>query len=203
MAALLVFPYFFDYPFKEYYVSEGGPIQVFSSAGYLVAIVALIRECGWDFVRRHFYFVLLPAAMCLRELDFHVHFSPISITKTSFFVAPEISILAKLVVVALYAVLIGAFVVMARRHWRAFWDGLKAFDPVPLSIAAAAGIAVFSKAIDGPVRKLGAMGVEIGGDVIFTVIVLEEVLELGIPVFLALAAFSFAGRHGRTAGERR
>ncbi len=203
LVGLMIVPYFFDAAFGEMYLSEGGPVQVLSAAGYVVVIVSIVRELGWEFARRHFYFVLFPLVMCLRELDFHAIFTPISMTKTSFFVAPEIPAAVKMVVIAIYLALGTSFVIMARRHFAAYLRGLAKMDPVTVSLTIAAALAVVSKTIDGPSRKLAAWGVELGGNTNFALVLAEEVLELGIPVFFAMAVFGYAERlRGKRLGAR-
>lgn len=184
-------------PVLQFLTHEGGPIETFSAAGYVLAIVSLYRELGADYVKNHFYFALVPAAMCMREMDFHVHFTTISITKSSFYVSSEVPLLEKVVVVALLLFLIWAGYLMVRRHGAAFLQGLRRADVVAIAIAAAGFCAVASKGFDGIGRKLGEWGIAIAASSEIVALVLEEVLELGIPLFMVAAIFAYSTRTKR------
>src|SRR5690554_4372294 len=96
LIVLTLLPIFFGPEIREFYVSEGGPIQVFSAAGYLVVVATLVRELPAGDLKRLWYFVVIPMAMCLRELDFHAHFTTFGVTKTSLYASPDVALGEKL-----------------------------------------------------------------------------------------------------------
>lgn len=200
LIALVIVPFFLNHDLREYYLSEGGPIQVFSAAFYLIIVVVLFREAGMQFVAEHFYFALLPLAMCLRELDFHTHFTSMSMTRLSFYLSGQVPMAEKLFAVVALAVLGLATLLMLRRHTGSFLAGLRRFDAAPVALALAVASAVVSKTLDGAARKLEPFGIEIGASVNFLLLVLEEVLELGIPIFMAIAVFAYLSRAVRRIG---
>ena len=197
LIALMIVPFFLTNELQEFYLSEGGPIQVFSAAFYVIIVVVLFREAGLQFVAEHFYFALLPLAMCLRELDFHTHFTAMSMTKMSFYLSGQVPMAQKLFAVVTLAVLGLSTYLMLRRHAGSFLAGLKRFDAAPVALVLAVASAVLSKTLDGGARKLEAFGIEIGASATFLSIVLEEVLELGIPIFMAIAVFAYLSRPAR------
>ena len=174
----------------EFYTGESGPIQVFSAAAYLMAVVALARETNGSFMWKHLYFAVIPIAMCFRELDFHNHFTTMSITRSTFFISPRVPLIEKAGAVLVYGVLVWCGV-MLLRHAREFLSDLRAFRAYAVSLVLAGGFAVVSKAVDGIGRKLAPFGLEITPVVEGAFIVAEEVMELGIPVFFLVAVFAF------------
>lgn len=181
----------------DFYTGESGPVQVFSAAAYLTAVVALSRETSRGFMLRHFYFMLIPVAMCLRELDFHNRFSTMSTTKLSFYISPEVPFWEKVLAVAVFAALIWAGGIILHRHATGFLDGLRRRRAYAIAIVISALLAVGSKTIDGIARKLAPLGIDVSSKIEEVSIVAEEVMELGIPVFLVVAIFAFFPR-----GER-
>ncbi|WP_157928890.1 hypothetical protein [Pararhizobium haloflavum] len=190
-------------PFARFLLSEGGPIETVSAAGYIVTVISLFREADLGFLKEHFHLVLLPLAMCLREMDFHVHFTTISITKSSFYVSGEVPLIEKIVVISILLVLLLAVVQMVRRHARAFLQNLREFDATAIAIMLAGACAVTAKALDGIGRKLSGFGIEVGANVEVVSLAAEEVLELGIPVFFMVALFSYFARDDGAAMHKR
>jgi hypothetical protein len=52
-----------------------------------------------------------------------------------------------------------------------------------------------SKTLDGISRKLGSFEIEIGSQIAIHLAALEEVLELGIPMFLLLIYYEYFDKH--------
>src|SRR5687768_12472815 len=82
---------------RKVYLGEGGPIEVFSTAGYLIVVATLVREMSYRDLFQRWYLVAIPIAMCLRELDFHAHFTTYNITKTTLYISPDVPLLEKLI----------------------------------------------------------------------------------------------------------
>lgn len=181
----------------DFYTSESGPIQVLSAGGYITVAVMLWREAGWPFIKRHPYFLLVPIAMCLRELDFHAHFTTMTITKTLFFVSPEVPVGEKIAAVIVYAILIWMGGLMVARHTTGFLAALSRGAPYAISLALGAFMAVFSKAIDGKTAFIEGLGIPFLQGIGNTLVLLEEVLELGIPVFFLIAVLTYFPRDKR------
>lgn len=188
LLGLTIVPLTFSDAEKQFYLSEGGPIQVFSAAGYLVAMVTVAREIPPPKLFRLSYFLIIPLAMCLRELDFHAHFTTENITKTTLYLSPDVPLLEKLFGVSILAVVGLSFYALLKDQYRRFLSGLRRREPVSVAIAAAIGCAVVAKALDGAESNLGPLGIHVSTT--YTSMLFEEVLELGIPIFLSIAAFA-------------
>lgn len=177
-------------------LGEDKPVEMFSAAGYLIVVVALFRETTLNYVKRHFYFVLIPFAMCLREMNFHVEFTTINMTKSSFYVSAEVPLAEKLIVIAIVLVLAWAGYLMMRRHGAGFINGLKRVHAAPVALCLAGISAVASKGLDGIARRMAAIGFDLPDGTGALTVPVEEVLELGIPLFMVIAVFaSFPRRH--------
>lgn len=192
LALLIVVPFFLNPELQIFYLSEGGPVQVFSAAAYLVVTTTLVREMDSAALRMHWYLPVIPIAMCLREMDFHVHFTTYSITKTLLYVSPEVPLWEKMLGVFVFAILAVAGYLLVTRCGKAFLNGLRRLDVSCLAVAAAIASAVASKVLDGAASNLEFLGIDVQST--FLSVVLEEVLELGIPVFLAIAVFAYFDR---------
>lgn len=195
LVLLMIVPFHLTPETQIFYLSEGGPIQVFSAAAYLVVMTTLIREMDGAALRKHWYLPVIPLAMCLREMDFHAHFTTYSITKTLLYVSPEVPLMEKIFGVLVFVFLGLAGYLLVVRCGRAFLNGLRSLDVTCLAVTAAIVSAIGSKALDGAASNLGFLGIDVQST--FLSVVAEEVLELGIPVFLAIAVFSYSGRHQR------
>jgi hypothetical protein len=189
LAALIVIPFLFgSQEMREFYISEGGPVQIFSAAGYVVVIVLLMREMSWRELSDNWPLVAVPLAMCLREMDFHAHFTTYSITKTTLYVSPDVPIIEKLFGIAVFVLLGLTLIVLIRKHLSHFLAGLRHARPVALAVAAGAVCAVLSKVLDGASSNLQVIGVHVQPT--YFSVVAEEVLELGISMFFAIAVFA-------------
>ncbi|PAP95218.1 hypothetical protein [Mesorhizobium wenxiniae] len=179
---------FFPEDIRKFYLSEGGPIEVFSAAGYLIVVATLVREMSYRDLLKRWYLVAILIAMCLRELDFHAHFTTHNITKTTLYISPDVPLLEKLIGATVVIALGIAFYLLLKNGFRRFVHGLRHGEATAVAIAAAVGCAVLSKVIDGAPSNLTFLGIHLTR--IYTSTVFEEILELGIPIFLAIAAFS-------------
>jgi Na+-driven multidrug efflux pump len=187
----------------KFYLSEGGPIEVFTAAGYLIVVATLVREMPYRELLKRWHLVAIPIAMCLRELDFHAHFTTHNITKTTLYISPDVPLWEKLIGATVVIALAVAFYRLLKGGLRSFVHGLRHGEATAVAIAAAIGCAVLSKAIDGAPSNLTFLGIHLAR--IDTSTVFEEILELGIPIFLAIAAFAaFPTQEGlakRAAGQ--
>ncbi|MET3578191.1 hypothetical protein ABID19_001208 [Mesorhizobium robiniae] len=173
---------------RKVYLGEGGPIEVFSASGYLIVVATLIREMPYRDLFKRWYLVAIPIAMCLRELDFHAHFTTYNISKTTLYISPNVPLLEKLIGVTIVGILGFAVYLLLRDGFRSFVHGLRHGEATAFAIAAAIGCTVLSKALDGAPSNLTFLDIHVTRT--YTAMVFEEILELGIPIFLAIAAFS-------------
>jgi hypothetical protein len=177
--------------FLETLVREGGLVETLSAAGYLVVIASLVRESDAKFLRQHWYFVVIPMAMCLRELDFHNLWTTMSITRLDFYLSSTVPAHERLAAIMVIAIIVCSGYVMLARHWKSFWNSLVVGNPVAIAIGLSGLAVVASKTLDGLPRKLAEIGIGSNVDFAITANAVEEILELGIPLFLMAAVFAY------------
>ncbi len=164
-------------------LKENGPIEMMSAAGYVVAVVFFLIKFRRS-ATALWYFPLLMLAMGLRELDFHVRFTTINMTKARYFFTEGVPPGEKAVVAAVLLVLACAGVTMLVKEGRAFWTSLKQRQPAGVGVSLAIMLGVCSLVLDALPRKLLKWGITVSDFPSFAISVLEEVVELGIPLML-------------------
>jgi hypothetical protein len=179
---------FFPEPFLERFViGEGGPVENAQCFLYLAGAVLAFAYASRKLWDRGLSGGFVMVLFALRELDFHTRFTEINVTKTRFFISPEVPFKHKLVVVA---VIVFLFVFLVK-----FMMG--AYGPLMLGLrerrgwahSAASGVALLPvvMALDGAGRLLRGLGLDIGseGEAVFEVF--EELAELAIPLLFLTA----------------
>lgn len=170
------------------WLREGGGVETASALLYLGPLWVTLRRPDRG---RIWPVPLLLAAMALRELDFDKRFTTEGLLGLKVFshdTAPSEKALAALVIVTLAV----ALVLLLRRHGRRFLRALAHRRPWALWLAAGLALAAISKSLDGLGRKLGAWGIDIAAATNDRAGRIEEVLELGLPVLLLMAAIAAA-----------
>ena len=172
---------------RELLFLEGGLVESATAFGFFLCALLIVREGGEAYVRKHNYFLLLPVLLGLRELDAHKCFTTMSMTKSRFFLSPDVAVWEKVVGLAVIGLVLWIVVTIFRKHFRGFLAGLKVRSPLSISVLAMAVLTVVSKSLDGFPRKLRAIGIETGYSMSEHLAEFEEVLEMGIPVLLIFA----------------
>lgn len=177
----------------HFWLAEGGIIETLSPVGYGICILLMIVLGGKNFALRYANLIVLLLFLCARELDFDKRFTTDGIFKTSFYVSSEVPLMEKLAAVAVILVLGWAVLKFAFEHLDHVTAALLRFHPAALSGALALACMVASKTFDGIARKLIPWGVEVSEYLSLLLTDVEEVLELGIPVFFIIAAIAYFG----------
>jgi hypothetical protein len=133
----------------------------------------------------------------LRELDFDKKFTTMGVLKSKFYVSPVVPVAEKAIGAMVIALLIYAAVQCIRRHARNLIRGLGSACAVSIGICLVLVFLAVSKSLDGIGRKLHDLGIEISSRTSDVSAALEEILELGIPVILILAAAAFFKNRAR------
>jgi hypothetical protein len=181
-------------------VREGGPIEGASTLLYFAGAVLCVLYSVLGIWRGGLLAGALLSVLALREMDFHTRFTSMSVTKTRFFVSPDVSVGAKLLVVGIFLVLCLAAFFFARRHARGFLEALKRKEPwasLTLSGVLLLPVSVF---LDGTMRMMDSLGVEVGRESGVLIGVVEETAELGIPVMFVLALLLWGRARRRRVG---
>lgn len=184
--------------FREYVedvlLSESGLIERASAIGYFACALFMLLKGGAEFVRTRGYFIVLVTLFGCRELDFDKAFTTIGILKSRFFVSPDVPAGEKVAGFIVVAILIWAVYKILSQHFAGFLSDLRNKTPEAVGVTIVFFLLAFSKSIDGLPRKLQPLGIDVSADISAFFGALEEVLELGIPIYIALVAHAWFRR---------
>ena len=171
------------------FTDEGGIVEKLTVFAYLAAAGLVLAAGAWRGNLTESFVLSVPLSLlALREMDFHVRFTTMGIFKTRYYLAPEVSYLEKIVVIAILAMLLWVGIWFLRLFGHRFLASIRNLHPGAISVLIAASLLIFSKAIDGIARKLFDVGVEMRYEAMAIFHTIEEVCELGAPLLLIAAA---------------
>jgi hypothetical protein len=157
----------------------------------------MLARGGQQFIRYRGYFAVLVTLFGCRELDFDKAFTTIGILKSRFFVSPDVPVGEKLAGLIVVTILLWSVYMILSRHFTGFLAGLRQKTPEAVGIAIVFFLLAFSKSIDGLPRKLQPLGIDVAPEIGSFLGALEEVLELGIPIYIALVTHAWFKREMR------
>ncbi len=176
---------------RDLFFDEGGIVEVASAIGYFLCVLLILYKGKINYLRKYYYFILLFIMSGFRELDFHKRFTTMGILKIKFFTSPDVPFTEKLVGFLIVLLLLHILISIYRNHFRQFIEGLKNHSTIPIGVFIVLLLLGVSKSLDGISRKLGSFNIEIGSQIAIHLAALEEVLELGIPMFLLLIYYEY------------
>lgn len=179
---------------EDVLLSESGLIERASAFGYFACAVFMLFKGGSEFLRSRGYFIVLVTLFGCRELDFDKAFTTIGILKSRFFVSPEVPVGEKIAGFIVVSILIWSVYKILSQHFVGFISDLRRRTPEAIGVAIVFFLLAFSKSIDGLPRKLQPLGIDVSADVSAFFGALEEVLELGIPIYIALVTHAWFRR---------
>ena len=78
-----------------------------------------------------------------------------------------------------------------KNHFKQFLTGLRNYSVISFGALISTALLVISKILDGLARKLKPLGIELTNQLSIHLVALEEILELGIPLFLTLTFYAY------------
>ena len=171
----------YEHPFL---IQEGGVIETLSAVGYFVCALFVMWVGKWSYITRYNYFVILIILFGLRELDFHKRFTTMGMFKLTFYLSHSVPVIEKLAGLLVMAVLLYIVISIITHHSKYFFRNIKQKSPVHIGALLTFVFLVITKTIDGIGRKVGALNVVMEEHTSILWEVVEEVLELGIPLLL-------------------
>ncbi|HNQ75673.1 MAG TPA: hypothetical protein PKM39_03455 [Pseudothauera hydrothermalis] len=165
-------------------LKEGGAIETLSAVLYLVCAAYML---SWAQRARAWPYVVLMVLFAMREADFDKRFTEVGVLKSKFLFSPLVPLHQKLIGGAVLALALYVLVTIVRRDGLSFVRALHARSVEAWGRAVAILLVLASKALDGVGRKLADMGIVLDPVIDLHAGALEEVLELGIGIFILLA----------------
>ena len=179
---------------QDILLTESGLIERASALGYFACALYMMAKGGSEFIRTRGYFVVLVTLFACRELDFDKAFTTIGIPEIPFFVSPDVPLGEKLAGFIVISILIWSVYKILSQHFQSFLSDLRERTLEAIGVAIVFFLLAFSKSIDGLPRKLQPLGIEVSAETNAFFGALEEVLELGIPVYIALVTHAWFKR---------
>ncbi len=197
IATLLIVSFIFKIYEYPLWIKEGGIIETLSVVGYFLCVVFILLKGGWSYIKKYYYFFILIILFGLRELDFDKRFTTMGIFKSKFYVSGSVPMIEKFMGLLVIAVLLYFIVSIFKNHSQGFASKIKKLSPVHVGALITFLTMVFSKSIDGIARKLGYLNIIMDEQTAGCFEVLEEVLELGIPLLILATLFIYFSKKSK------
>ncbi len=184
--------------YRNILMKENGVVETLSAVGYVLAVIAMLRLGGREYLTKYWYAAVILLSFSARELDFDKRFTNFGVLKSKFFIHPDVSWWGKAIAGMILLFILYALITMVRRHGRTFIRDVLTFrwSPMIWSIGLAGSFLVFSKSIDGLGRKLEGWGIahlSAQGDLIAALA--EESMEFVVPYLFIIAVFNQVARY--------
>lgn len=179
--------------------SEGGALELASAAGYLLALAVFAARALRP--GRCWPVPVLLLAGAARELDLDKRLTDPGLLQARLYTG-DAPLAVKLAGLAVVLAILGAALVLVVRDGPGWVRALAAGARRAWWAAAALGLAIVSKSLDGVGRKLRPLGIEVTDALDTAAALVEEVLELGIPVAIVLAMTARPNARARGAEDR-
>lgn len=193
LALLLIFA--FSMPLDEadrvFYLKEGGVIETVSALSYLMCAAYMLM---WTGRARAWPYIVLMVLFAMRESDFDKRFTEVGVLKGKFLFSPLVPIHQKLIGGAVILLALWVLYTIVRRDGRSFLRALRDRAVDAWGWATAIVLIVVSKGLDGLDRKLAGFGIQIDPLLDLHTGAAEEILELGIGLYIFLACRLFFAR---------
>ncbi len=186
---------------KLFFIKEGGLIELLSAAGYIVCIFFLLYQGRKRLESLSFWLTnLFLLFLCLREFDFHSRFTTMGITKTKFYVSPEVPFIEKIIGVVVTLLFFYTVLYLVRRHFRDFFTGLVNKKSWAIGILLGTILMIGSKFVDNQADFVELMLAMVGIEWNPISVNVEEVMELNIPIMFLCAILSRGKKSNKSSG---
>lgn len=176
---------------RALYLKEGGVIETVSAVSYLVCAAYMLM---WAGRARAWPYIVLMVLFAMREADFDKRFTAVGVLKSKFLFSPLVPVHHKVMGAAVILLTLYVLYTVVRRDGRWFLQALRARWIDAWGWAVAMVLIVVSKGLDGLDRKLAGFGIQIDPVLDIHTGAAEEILELGIGLFIFLACRLFFAR---------
>lgn len=191
LAALFALSFFLEWKYWPLWLYEGGLIESFSATSYFVCCILITYLGRYQFIKLRYYFLSIVSLMGLRELGFDKYFNEIGLFNRKFYFSTQISNVEKLIGIIVIILVMWSIFLIVKNHLKGFMLSLKKPQPYIIYSLWAILLIIFSQILDGIDSKLTALGFFVSKALGFRLMALEEILELGIPMMMILAFYSY------------
>lgn len=196
LLVLVVFISLTDANVRVSLIKEGGLIETASAIGYFVCLLFFLLFCRH--VKGFWSFAYLLLCMGGNELGLP-NFTKNSITGIRFWLNAEISISLKLISAGILSLIIISAIDVVKKYHHCFVSNLKRKEIISVNVFFALIAVLLSQTIDNLFKEIEKLS--IGQYFTDLVWVLEECIELGIPIFLFIAILAIISDTFNKAGN--
>ena len=191
LLATAVLAVILDLTTAEQLSREGRLIEDITVFLYLcVVLYLLFVASGRSRFRYHSAFVVL--LFTLRELDMHSRLTSIRINNFSYYIEPTTPLVERVAVGAVLLICLYALIRYMTNYGRKLVSGVRNRYASALTVAAALLITLITKLLDSAPRILReSFATTLSREVKTPMRVIEEILELGIPLLMFLACLQY------------
>lgn len=179
---------------RNFWFKEGRLIESATVFGYFLCTVFIVYKGQFAHLKHLFTLIVF---FLLRELDFDKRFTTMGIFKGKFLFSASVPPVEKLAGAMVILAVLYVFITILRRYSKLFFQGLKNRSVISQGILIIIVFLVASKSLDGISRRLRLVGIEMSKQASMHAGVVEEILELGIPIviYISLNACFNAAKH--------
>lgn len=171
-------------------VREHEPVEMLTAVSYFVAVFWLIVTALVKSERWLFSASFMVALLGLRELDFHSRFTSMGFMKTEYYISPKVPADEKAIVSALVLLILCVIIHFVWTRWHSFLTALKAGNSAAVNLGMAIGFGILSKTLDNNSTSIRRTITLFFGEHRYSLLrVVEETMELAIPLFILLAIY--------------
>lgn len=169
---------------RSWFIGEGGPVETASAWGYF----ALVPMALWAVAAPLKLAVAGLLLLCgLREYDLDKALFTEGLFKARQYTGDAVALPEKAISFVLLMGVLALAYYLLRRGVPRLLQGLRRASAWAIAVAMALGSLAVAKSVDGLGRKLEPFGITIPPDLQISIVSLEEILELGAPLFIAAA----------------
>lgn len=166
---------------------EGGVVETLSALGYLLILVYVFITFNKSFLVKYHYLMILLLMFAMRELDFDKRFTEVGILKSRFLLSVQVPVLEKIIGAFVLVLLVYVVWMALYRHFIPIMKAIVQPKAYMLGVYLGVLVMVVSKTLDGLQRKLEGFGIYTTNWLVQNASLIEEALELFIPVYFFLA----------------
>jgi len=183
-------------------LKEGGVVETLSALGYLAVVAYVLVTFQNRYLAKYHYLIILLLMFAMRELDFDKRFTELGILKSKFLVSEQVPLMQKIIGGMVLLLLVYVVALAIYKHFKPLL--MQVFKPKAHTIGIYLGMfsIVFSKSLDGLQRKLQGFGFEVDNWLTQNASLIEEAVELFIPLFFFLAFWFYKRETANSADLR-
>ncbi len=156
------------------------------SFSFFLDILFALYKGGIAYLKKYYHLVALMALFMLRELDFDKKLRITAVFNSRFYVGHSLPLMERILALVSLGLVVYLVSFILYRHSQSFWLGLRRGSRISQGVLIVIVLLVLSNLIDGFVRKLNRFGVTLSDATFVYFDALEEIVELGVAIFVFL-----------------